>query len=141
MEWEAGAYWKDDLGLYIPAENIEATLVNGAKANKRGKDIEKYCNVTDLYIPLDYGETLSKEESIANYEYRDTCVMTVMRTKVMRTRPRFVRWQIIFNLQYDENKIDIETIINAMEYAGQYVGLCDSRPKYGKFVVTLEEVD
>lgn len=141
LEWEAGAYWKDGLGLYIPAENVEATLINGAKANKKGKDIEKYCDVTDLYIPFYYGENLTKEELIANYEYRDTRPMTVMRAKVIRTRPRFDQWEITFNLQYHEDKIDIDTIVNAMEYAGQYVGLCDSRPKYGKFVSLIEEVD
>lgn len=42
---------------------------------------------------------------------------------------------------YDEGKIDLDTIVNAIEYAGSYVGLCDSRPKYGKFVATIEEVD
>lgn len=141
LEWESGAYWKDGLGLYIPAENVEATLINGAKANKKGKDIEKYCNVTDLYIPFNYGENLTKEQLIANYEYRDTRVMTVMRSKILRTRPRFDQWQIVFNMQYDDNKIDIDTIVNAMEYAGAYVGLCDSRPKYGKFVSTIEEID
>lgn len=141
LEWEGGAYWKDGLGLYIPAENVEATLINGAKANKKGKDIEKYCDVTDLYIPFYYGENLTKEELIANYEYRDTRPMTVMRAKVIRTRPRFDQWEITFNLQYHEDKIDIDTIVNAMEYAGQYVGLCDSRPKYGKFVSLIEEVD
>ena len=141
LEWEAGAYWKDGLGLYIPAENVEATLINGAKANRKGSDIEKYCDVTDLYIPFDYGENLTKEELIANYEYRDTRVMTVMRNKIMRTRPRFDQWKIVFNLRFDEQKIDIETIVNAMEYAGQYVGLCDSRPKYGKFVALIEELD
>lgn len=141
LEWESGAYWKDSLGLYIPAENVEATIINGAKANKKGKDIEKYCNVTDLYIPFDYGENLTKDELIANYEYRDTRVMTVMRAKILRTRPRFDQWKIVFNMQYDESKIDIDTIVNAMEYAGSYVGLCDSRPKYGKFVVTIEEID
>lgn len=141
LEWESGAYWKDGLGLYIPAENIEATLINGAKANKKGKDIQKYCDVTDLYIPFDYGENLTKEELIANYEYRDTRPMTVMRAKVIRTRPRFDQWKIIFNLQYHEDKIDLDTIVNAMEYAGAYVGLCDSRPKYGKFVSLIEEID
>lgn len=141
LEWESGAYWKDGLGLYIPAENVEATIINGAKANKKGKDIEKYCNVTDLYIPFDYGENLTKDELIANYEYRDTRVMTVMRAKILRTRPRFDQWKIVFNMQYDESKIDIDTIVNAMEYAGSYVGLCDSRPKYGKFVTTIKEVD
>ena len=141
LEWESGAYWKDDIGLYIPAENVEATLKNGAKANKQGKEIEKYVNVTDLYIPFFYGENLTKEELIQNYEYRDTRIMTVQRSKVLRTRPRFDQWNITFILMYNEEKIDIETIINAMEYAGQYVGLCDSRPKYGKFVAIVEEVD
>jgi hypothetical protein len=28
LEWESGAYWKDGLGLYIPAENVEATVYN-----------------------------------------------------------------------------------------------------------------
>ncbi len=141
LEWEAGAYWKDGLGLYIPAENVEATIINGAKANKKGKDVQKYVDVIDLYIPLDYGENLSKEELIQNYEYRDTRIMTVMRSKILRTRPRFDQWKIEFELRYNEEKIDIETIINAIEYAGMYVGLCDSRPKYGKFVATVEEVD
>lgn len=141
LEWEAGAYWHDEVGLYIPAENVEATLVNGAKANKKGKDIEKYCSVPDLYIPFSYGENLTKEQLISNYEYRDTRVMTVMRSRIMRTRPRFDQWQIVFSLMYDEDNIDIDTIVNAMEYAGQYVGLCDSRPKYGKFVVMIEEME
>lgn len=141
LEWESGAYWKEGLGLYIPAENVEATLINGAKAFRKGSDVEKYCDVYDLYIPFDYGENLTKEELIQNYEYRDTRVMTVMRAKILRTRPRFDQWKIEFHLRYDDTKIDLDTIINAMEYAGQYVGLCDSRPKYGKFVAMIEELD
>jgi len=141
LEWEAGAYWKDGLGLYIPSENVEATIINGAKAFKKGTDITKYCNITDLYIPFQYGENLTKEQLIKNYEYRDTRVMTVMRARILRTRPRFDQWNITFNLMYDETKIDVGTIQNAVEYAGKYVGLCDSRPKYGKFVAIIEELD
>ena len=141
LEWEAGAYWKDGLGLYIPAENVEATIVNGGKTNRKGKDFQKYVTVTDLYIPFNYGENLTKEELIHNYEYRDTRIMSVKRARIMRTRPRFDQWNITFNLMYDEDNMNIDTIINAMEYAGSYVGLCDSRPKYGKFVATIEELD
>ena len=140
LEWEAGAYWKDGLGLYIPAENVEATLVNGGKSIKKGTDVQKYINVTDLYIPFNYGENLTKEELIHNYEYRDTRPMSVMKAKVMRTRPRFDKWEISFNMMYNDEKMDLDTIVNIMEYAGNYVGLCDSRPKYGKFVATIEEV-
>lgn len=141
LEWEAGAYWKEGLGLYIPAENVEATLINGGKAFRKGTDFQKYVSVTDLYIPLDYGENLTKEQLIADYNYRDTRPMTVQRAKVMRTRPRFDTWKITFNMIYDETKLDLDQIIQALEYAGNYVGLCDSRPKYGKFVATVEELD
>lgn len=141
LEWKAGAYWEDGIGLYIPGENVEATIQNGAKANKKGKDIQKYVNVTDLYIPFHYGENLSLDELVSKYEYRDTRPMNVQRSKVIRTRPRFDQWNITFHLIYDENKIDLDTIQNSIEYAGQYVGLCDSRPKYGKFVSIIEELD
>ena len=141
LEWEAGAYWKDGLGLYIPAENVEATIRNGAKVNKKGTDVEKYVNVTDLYIPFNYGENLSKKELIKRLEYRDTRPMVVSRSRILRTRPRFDQWNITFNLIYDESKIDLDTIVNAMTYAGSYVGLCDSRPKYGKFCAIIEEID
>lgn len=141
LEWEAGAYWNDEIGLYIPAENVEATIRNGAKVNKKGKDVEKYVTIPELYIPFNYGENLTKEELIKRYEYRDTRIMKVQRSRILRTRPRFDQWNITFILSYNEEKMDIDTIINAMEYAGAYVGLCDSRPKYGKFVVTIEELD
>ena len=141
LEWESGCYWQDGIGVYVPAENIEATIRHGAKANKKGKDIERYVSVTDLMVPLDYGENLSKEELINDSRYRDTRPMVVSRARVFRTRPRFNRWEITFNLTYNEEKIDVETIKNAMEYAGDFVGLCDSRPKYGKFTPIIEELD
>lgn len=141
LEWKAGAYWDDEIGLYIPGENVEATIQNGAKANKKGKDIQKYVDVKDLYIPFNYGENLTFDELVSKYEYRDTRPMNVQRSKVIRTRPRFDQWNITFTLVYNEDKIDLDTIVNAIEYAGQYVGLCDSRPKYGKFVAIVEEVD
>lgn len=141
LEWEAGAYWQDGLGLYIPGENVEAKIRNGAKTFKKGKDVEKYSSVTEPYIKLYYGEDLTKEELIQNYEYRDTRIMVVNRARVLRTRPRFDQWNITFTLMYDETKIDLDTIVNILEYSGNYIGLCDSRPRYGKFCVTIEELD
>lgn len=141
LDWEAAAYWKDDIGMYIPAENVEATIVGGAKVNRKGTDVQKYCNVTDLYIPLNYGENLTKEQLIADDKYRDVRAVNVQRSKLMRTRPRFDKWSITFSMCYDENKIDLETIVNALENAGAYVGLCDYRPRYGKFLVIVEELD
>ena len=59
--------------------------------------------------------------------------MKVMRAKVLRTRPRFNMWKLTFTAMYDESQLDLPTISQSIESAGAYVGLCDSRPKYGKF--------
>ena len=140
LEWEGGLYWKEGLGLYIPAENIEATIRNGAKANKKGKEIEKFVSVETMYSPLSYGEKLSKEELKKDLQYRDVRMMVVGRARIVRTRPRFDMWSVTFDLLVDEEKIDIDILVNAMDFAGQYVGLCDSRPKYGKFTTIINEV-
>jgi len=141
LEWEAGLYWKEGLGLYIPAENIEATIRNGAKENKKGEDIEKFVEVETIYVPFSCGEELTKEQLKTDIRYRDVRPMTVNRAKILRTRPRFDKWSIAFTLIFNEEKIDIETIVNAMDFAGKYVGLCDSRPKYGKFTTIIEEIE
>lgn len=142
LEWESGAYWKEGLGLYIPAENVRATLVNGAKEIRKGTDIQKYVDILDLYIPFNYGENLTKQELIDSYEYRDTRPMTVNRAKVMRTRPRFDQWNITFKMRYDETKIDLDVIMMSLKNAGSYIGLCDSNKYgYGRFVVIAEEQD
>lgn len=140
LEWEAGLYWNDEVGLYIPAEVIEATFREGAKARKKGKDVVRAFSVTQMMVPLDIGENLTKEQLCNDYRFRDVRVMKVMRARVVRTRPRFNMWKIEFDAVYDEDAIDLQTIIEAVEYAGKYVGMCDSRPKYGSFVATITEL-
>ena len=141
LEWEAGLYWDKKIGLYMPAENIEATVREGAKARKKGKDIVKAFTFLDLYVPVDIGEKLTLDEMRADYRFRDVRAMKVKMARVMRTRPRFEYWRLEFDATYDEKMLDFQSIVDAIEYAGQYVGLCDSRPKYGKFVATVTELD
>lgn len=141
LEWEAGLYWNDEIGVYIPAENIEATIREGAKARRKGKDIVKGFMCDDMQIPLEIGENLTKDQMKADFRFRDVRAMKVQQSRVMRTRPRFNMWNISFTATYDENILDFSDLVDAIEYAGQYVGLCDSRPKYGKFVAKITEID
>lgn len=141
LEWEGGLYWDDDIGLYIPAENIEATVREGAKARKKGKDIVRGFMCEDLKAPLDIGVKLTKDQLRDDYNYRDVRSMKVQKARVMRTRPRFNTWNCAFLASYDENLLNFNDIRDAIEYSGQYVGLCDSRPKYGKFTAKITELD
>lgn len=142
IEWELGLYWDDNLGLYIPADNIIKSVQEGAQVRKRGKDIAKGFDITEMMVPLDIGESLTKDQLREQYRFRDVRAMSVMRAKVNRTRPRFTNWKLCFSVQYDEKILDISTIADAMEYAGSYIGICDSRTrKYGRFVCNIEELD
>jgi len=141
LEWESGLYWKDGIGLFMPAENVEATIRNGAKSIKKGSAVQKFLSVEPLYIPFYYGENLTKEELKADLKYRDVRVMKIGQASILRTRPRFDTWQIEFIINYEETQIDIETVVQSLDFAGKYVGLCDSRPKYGQFVVIAEEIE
>ena len=141
LEWEGGLYWDDEVGVYIPAENIEATIREGAKARKKGKNIVKGFMCEDLKVPLDIKEKLTKEQMREDMRFRDVRAMKVQQARVMRTRPRFNTWNLTFEASYDENMLDFKDVVDAIEYSGQYVGLCDSRPKYGKFVAKITELD
>lgn len=141
LEWEAGLYWDDQIGVYIPAENIEATIREGAKASKQGKNIVKGFACETLKPALDFGENLTKEQLMKDNRFRDVRMMKVQQSRIVRTRPRFNTWNLTFEASYDEKIIDFETLVNAIEYAGQYTGLCDSRPKYGKFTARITELN
>lgn len=140
LEWEQGLYYDETVGIYIPSECVEASFINGAKSFRKGADVQKYCNVVDIFIPLNYGCSKTKEQLKSDISFRDVRAVNIKKSKVIRTRPRFNNWQITFNYRYDENKIDLDTIQQAIEYAGKYVGICDYRPKYGKFSALIQEV-
>ena len=141
LEWELSLYWDDTLGLYIPAENIEATVREGAKNSKKGKHIERGFNVLEMLVPLDIGEKLTKEQMKKEARFRDVRSMRVQQSRVMRTRGRFNMWRCTFTASYNEEVLSFGDIVDALDYAGTCVGLCDSRPRYGKFSATITELD
>ena len=140
LEWESGLYYDEKIGVYIPAENVEAAVREGAKARKKGKDIVRGFQCETMMIPLDIGENLTLEQMRDDPRFYDVRSMKVKQSRVMRTRPRFNMWNISFTAMYDENLMNFKDVVDAIEYAGQYVGMCDSRPKYGKFVARVEEI-
>lgn len=142
LEWESGVYWDDNIGLVIPNECIAATFLEGAKLNKNGSSFQKYVQVVDSQAALDIGETQVYEDLKTNPRFRDVRSVCVMRSRVIRTRPRFNTWRTSFKLMYDESKIDTDAIALAIENAGNYIGLCEMRKMgYGRFAASIAEVE
>ena len=141
LEWESGVYWDDSIGLVIPNECIAATFLAGAKMNKNGSQFQKYVHIMDGLAPLDIGEVQSYDKLKTDVRFRDVRSVCVQKARVIRTRPRFNTWRTEFDLMFDETKIDLDTVILAIENAGNYIGICEMRTLgYGRFASSVEEI-
>lgn len=142
LEWEAGVYWDDNIGLHIPNECIAATLLGGAKFNKNGAAVSRYCHITTPLAPLDIGEPQDYETMKMDNRFRDVRSVCVQRSRVNRTRPRFNTWTTQFEMFFEDDKIDLGAVTMAIENAGNYVGLCEMRDRgYGHFDARVEEIE
>lgn len=141
LEWEAGLYYDEANGLHIPVECLAKTLEGGAKMFKAGKDIQRYCQFVGAVAAFDIGVPFDLETMRHDMKYYDVRAVAVMRSRVIRTRPRFDVWRCEFDMLFDEEHIDVDIIARAFENAGQYIGLCEARTLgYGRFSTVLCEV-
>ena len=141
LEWELSLYWNDNMGLYIPAENIERCIQEAGKNKRKGNAFVRGFSCVDMMADVDIGENLSWEQMFKDFRFRDVRTMVVDKKRLMRTRARFNMWKCSFVALYDESVLNFSDVVESLGYAGKYVGLCDSRPKYGKFSAEITELD
>lgn len=133
LKWLLAIYHDLEVGPFIPAENIEATIREAAKKTKRGKDTKAAIFVGPDRCPLIYDGPRDVDSLYADERYRDVRDGVIGQARVLVSRPRFNHWAVEFNLDFDPTIFDEEVLLGIMDTAGQYIGLCDYRPRYGRF--------
>lgn len=136
VEFHGGIYTNNDGLVIIPSECIEAALVTAAKNKRLGTHFQRGVFVEKdsiLEFP-DKGKTPTEL-----FEMGSTYVfikgVRVGESKVMRTRPMFREWSTAFEVSYDPAMVNRQDVIDAVHYLGQYVGLSEWRPRYGRFLI------
>lgn len=137
LDYKAGIYYEEDLGPVIPAICVEATIRNAAKTLRRGTDVKSCVFVTPDFIKLEYTGPRKLEDLIKDQRFRNVQVVKVQRSSLLKCRPKFDKWEIEFTLAYDNKIFDDDTIVQIMDIAGGRIGLCDYRPRYGRFEALL----
>lgn len=133
IEWMAGLYVNGDGKLIIPSDVLDSALVEGAKKSKLGKQFK-----SAVFVPYDallnIGIVKYTVEGLwANENFRDVRGVRVGQARVMRTRPIFREWNTEFTVQFDDEQVNLADVTRAIRDCGKQVGLCDYRPKYGRF--------
>ncbi len=52
LQYIACAYWDEELGFYMPSENIEKSIREGAAKNKLGKQVEAGLEIVETIVPF-----------------------------------------------------------------------------------------
>ena len=140
LEFYGGMYYDTDLGPVIPAMNIEATLVNGAKKIKLGKAVTQGLRITDQVTPIIYKgpRDMAGLWGDGESEFVNRSSVKVGMSRVMRTRPMFPNWALEVSGVYDESIFDEDVINEICTYSGTLIGIGDWRPRFGTFTHELE---
>lgn len=137
IEFKAGLYMDEELGPVIPGENIEATIYNAAKITKEGKIAKSACFVPNAATLL-YDGPRDADGLWADERFRNCVGVKVGMSRVMRTRPIFKEWSAIVDVEFEDSVVNEEQVDRWMQAAGTQVGLCDWRPRCGRF--TAEKI-
>ncbi len=141
-EFLGGLYVNQSGAVCVPGQNIERMIRDAATKSKMGKTVLAGVIVTEDSFPLIFKHSKltpeqlwkigrTEESDCGTYELRRTCKVGVQR--VVRTRPCFPEWSLEFTVQFDPELLNAKQIDEFVILAGRIIGLCDWRPKYGRF--------
>ena len=145
IEWEAGLYISPEGKICIPGRNIEKSFILGARKSKNGKKFEEGVYVDNDYCHIVFNgnniTVTSKDIPCSDLdplyiaEHIDRRAVKVQRNTIIRTRPIFEQWNLTCTVLYDENVINQQTLLECITVSGLYIGLCEMRPRLGRFEI------
>ena len=139
IEWHGSLYHNDALGPFIPGRWMDACIKNGATMRKLGKAVLQSVTTIQDEVPLEYDGPRDKAKMFKASRFIDIRSVVISRRRTMRTRPMFPEWSCQFDIDYNENILSHEQLVDSLIAAGESIGLGDYRPRFGKF--TVEELE
>ena len=137
-EW-IGAIYSDSNGvIHVPGENVESCLVAGAKLQRLGTHFKRGAMVVDSVCELEFKGKAPATELVKRIDdFSLVKSVVVNRAGIIRVRPLFREWSIVFSVAYNPDILSESDILKAADDAGAMIGLCDWRPRYGRFSVEV----
>ena len=135
IEWMAGVYANPAGNVIVTSDILEAAIRDAAKSCKRGAGkVVQQGVIVEKDMILDFPDKKKTIEDLCLVpEYTDYRNVRVQQARIIRTRPIFHQWGGEFTVLYQN--IDKSDLVDYIKHAGMSVGICDYRPKYGRFAV------
>lgn len=134
-EFIAGCYWNARDGLHIPGHCLDASFLAGAKLQKAGVRWKRGALVLENGARLIHDGPTTPEALWESPAHVDVRGVKVGAAKLMRYRPVFLSWAVECTVSVNIDVLDIEEAKKAIEDAGRLIGVCEYRPRFGRFEV------
>ena len=156
IDWVYSGYWGTDgkviiddtensvsfqgfENLFMPGQNFQRCLRNGATAFKLGKEVERAL-IVENNPEIEFDGPNTAEEMLQDSKFVNTS--PVVRQKVTNWCTRIIipDWSCTFNVTVDDDRISIDSLERIANAAGRFEGLGTWRPRYGRFSSVLQEL-
>lgn len=140
LEFAGSLYCDPDLGPYLPAQNFERFLYDGATISRRGELTKQGVFVLTDVNPLSYSGPRTPDALWSDQNFRLMASAKVDRKRVMRCRPLFRQWRVDAEGELDDTILSLNELQDIATVAGQRKGIGDWRPRYGRCTAVVEKI-
>jgi len=137
-EFIASCYFDQREGFYIPGTNLDASFVAGAKLSKLGTHWKRGVLVFENRVKLLHDGPATPDALWADARYRDCRAVKVGAARLMRYRPVFQTWAAKLTVHVNTDVLSVSEVRKAIDDAGALIGVCEYRPRFGRFEVSYE---
>jgi hypothetical protein len=136
-EFLSGLYYSESTGIYIPGANFDATFKAGAKLQKLGTAWTRGALVLSDRAKLIHSGPKTPEALWNDTQFVDCRGVKVGTAKVMRYRPVFAEWACELEVAFNPDVLNMSEVKKTLADAGALIGVCEYRPRFGRFNVVV----
>ena len=157
IDWVYSGYWSkpgkvviDDVenavnfdgfaDLTLPSQNFARCLRNSATAFRLGKEINRALIVESEPL-IAYNGPKTANEMVADSRFILTSPVVRMKVTNWVTRLVLPQWSVNYKVTVDDERISVSDLERIVQNAGRFEGLGTWRPRYGRFVAELIELE
>jgi hypothetical protein len=142
LEWLGGLVVDSDNRPSISESQVLGLLAQAA-SNTRNKAKSKRAVIaaTSPFFRLEYDGPKDLDDLYEEARFRDQRPARVgVGKSVIRTRARFpIGWKVRIGFLVNVQEMNVEDVVDAIEYGGGCVGIGDYRPRFGRYEVLASE--
>lgn len=138
-EFIGGCYWSKEEGFYIPGQNFDAAFIAGAKLSKLGVHWKRGAVVVTDRTKLLFDGPKTPSALWEDPRFIDCRGVKVGMSKLMRYRPIFSEWSALLEVAVNDEVLNPDEAKKAISDAGRLIGVCEYRPRFGRFEVAFNE--